>query len=223
MKKLRIRASSVSKIMPGARKDWLKGTEDVLRTLYLEQRYGRTREISSKYMQKGTIVEDDSITLLSLLEGKFYTKNETWFENDYITGTPDIIEPELRDIKSSWDLFTFHNTIQDGITDDNYWQAMAYMWLTESEVCYIDYCLVNSPQYLIDRQKNYILYDPETDSLEAYHKKCKQVEKNMLFDDIPKEERKKTFTVKRDESKIDLIRERVQLCRKWVDKNLKQL
>ena len=217
---IKIRSSQVSKIMPGVRKSWLKGTEDYLRELYISKKYGREREISSKYMSKGTIVEDHSMELLSLLESKFYVKNEENFENDWITGTPDIIEPELRDIKSSWDIFTFHKTLAEGITDDNFWQAQSYMDLTGSDICYIDYCLVDTPEQLVEYEKRKIIYDAQTDDPEWYRRKCKTIEKKMKYNDIPMEERKKTFEVKRDEEKINLIHERVELCREWVDKNL---
>jgi len=217
---LKIRSSAVHKIMPGKRKKWLKGTEDYLRELWVQEKYGREREISSKYMSKGTIVEEQSLDLLSVLEGKFYAKNEEQFENDFITGTPDITDPELRDIKSSWNLFTFHKTLSEGITDANYWQAMAYMELTGAEVCYIDYCLVDTPQQLIDYEKRKILFNEQTDDYEWYNRKCKMIEKNCTYGDIPIEERCETFEVERDEEKINLIHERVEMCRDWMDKNL---
>ena len=220
---LKIRSSCVSKIMPGKRKNWLKGTEDYLRELWVQEKYDRRREISSKYMSKGTIVEEQSLDLLSVLESKFYVKNEEQFENKFITGTPDIVEPELRDIKSSWSLFTFHKTLAEGITDDNYWQAMAYMDLTDSDVCYIDYCLVDTPEQLIDYEKRKIIFDEQTDDYEWYRKKCKLIEKNNKYNDIPREERKKTFVVERDEEKIKLIHERVELARDWMGKNLGDL
>lgn len=220
---MKIRASSVSKIMPGVRKDWLKGTEDYLRELWVQEKYNRQREISSKYMTKGTVVEEDSITLLSALNRKFYEKNEENFSNNFITGTPDIVKPELRDIKSSWNIFTFHKTLNEGITDDNFWQAMAYMALTDSDVCYIDYCLVDTPTQLIEYEKRKIIYNPETDSSEWYWKKCKQVERSLTYKDIPKEERVETFPVERDEEKINLIYERVKMARDWMDKHLGKL
>lgn len=206
--------------MPGARKDWLKGTEDYLRELWVQEKYNRRREISSKYMSKGTIVEDNSIDLLSVLQGKFYEKNEENFENDWITGTPDIISPELRDIKSSWDIFTFHKTLSNGITDDNFWQAQSYMDLTGADVCYIDYCLVDTPEQLIEYEKRKILYNPETDSTEWYYRKCKDVERKCRYGDISNEEKCETFPVERNNEKINLIHERVEMCREWMDKHL---
>lgn len=220
---LKIRCSAISKIMPGVRKDWLKGTEDYLRELWVQEKYGREREISSKYMAKGTVVEEDSITLLSAVNRKFYEKNDEHFENDFITGTPDIVNPELRDIKSSWDIFTFHKTKEEGITDDNKWQILGYMALTGAEVAYIDYCLVDTPEQIIRYEKNRILYNPETDDAEWYWKKCKEVEKRMTYGDIAKGERIETFQVKRDEDKINQIYERVQMCRQWMNKHLPKL
>lgn len=220
---LKIRCSAISKIMPGVRKDWLKGTEDYLRELWVQEKYGRQREISSKYMTKGTVVEEDSITLLSAVHRKFYEKNEEYFENEFITGTPDIVEPDLRDIKSSWNIFTFHKTKEEGITDDNFWQMQGYMALTGAKVAHVDYCLVDTPEQLIRYEKNRILYNPETDSSEWYWKKCKEVERNLTYSDIPKPERVESFKVERDEKKINLIYERVQMCRDWMNKNLPKI
>lgn len=217
---LKIRCSAISKIMPGKRKDWLKGTEDYLRELWVQERYGRRKEISSKYMTKGTVVEEDSITLLSAVHRKFYEKNEEYFENDFITGTPDIVKPDLRDIKSSWNIFTFHKTKEEGITDDNYWQMQGYMALTGAKVAHVDYCLVDTPEQLVRYEKNRILYNPDTDDSEWYWKKCKKVEKNLTYGDIAKGERVESFKVERDEENINLIYERVVKCRDWMNKHL---
>ncbi len=50
----------------------------------------RMDDIFSKPMQKGTQQEDESITTLSLYDGKFYVKNEQRLKNEFISGECDI-------------------------------------------------------------------------------------------------------------------------------------
>jgi hypothetical protein len=85
--------------------------------IWIEATYDRCRDFTNKYTEKGTLVEEDSITLYSKQKKKFYKKNIETFENKWFIGTPDIITPtEVIDIKSSWSLFTFYDNIQKTIT-----------------------------------------------------------------------------------------------------------
>ena len=76
---------------------------------WIEENLGRITDVSNKFIEKGLAVEEDSITLLSQVTGEFFKKNIDRFENDYLTGTPDIITEDgiIIDIKSSWSLLTF--------------------------------------------------------------------------------------------------------------------
>ena len=56
--------------------------------------YKRREEIYSKYMEKGTAVEEQAITLLSLITRNVYFKNEENITNEYISGTPDLFLKE---------------------------------------------------------------------------------------------------------------------------------
>ena len=65
--------------------DWLKS-----------QLYNRKLEFTSKYTEKGLIVEDNSIDFISEKLGLgLLFKNEKYYENDYLTGTDDIEIPDL--------------------------------------------------------------------------------------------------------------------------------
>ncbi len=65
-----------------------------------EQIYGRRYEVKSKYLEKGNLCEDYAIEMLNYIFKKQYVKNEQYFENEYMTGTPDIIDTMIRDIKT---------------------------------------------------------------------------------------------------------------------------
>lgn len=221
---LKIRASQVGKIMPGARKDWLKGTEDYLFELWVEQKYGRTKDIKSKYMEKGTKQELEAITLLNDVTGNLYFKNENNLENEWITGTPDIWkkrEGYVRDIKCSWSVFTFEDSKRNDINSDYYWQLQSYMDLTEADTAYLDYCLVDTPENLIEREQYYLEKDEEFTDLETLKQAREELRKSLLFSDIPDSDRVHTIEIKRNDEDINLIHERVERCRKFYKENFK--
>ena len=73
---------------------------------------------------KGLIVEDNSIDLIAEVLGYgMLFKNEQYFEDDHLTGTPDIIIPKkdtVIDAKSSWDIFTFP-LFDTSVPNMDYW------------------------------------------------------------------------------------------------------
>ena len=115
MKNFKIRASALGKIMgaPRNKGDKEKGNlsqtaKTYLETWLKEQLYEKRINFSSKYTDKGIEVEDLSIDFLSNIRNTFLAKNEKNFENDFMTGTPDIIlKDKIIDIKNSWSFATF--------------------------------------------------------------------------------------------------------------------
>jgi hypothetical protein len=154
-----------------------------------EQLYGRV-EFSNKYTEKGNICEDEAISLLGQ-----YKKNEEFFENDFMCGTPDLIisDDEVWDIKCSWDFSTFPLF---GTYDNSYWwQLQVYMCLIKANKAKLNYCLINTPKHLDYRE--------------------------IIYDDLPMSLRIKTFDFQYDHNAcIDII-ERVKLCREYIHELLK--
>lgn len=196
---------------------------------WIEAKYGRTKDFTNKYMEKGTLVEEDSITLYSLVTKKFHKKNKETIENDFFIGTPDLFDgPEIRkatcikDIKSSWDIFTFFKVMTKPINKLYDWQLTGYMDLipTAKESGLV-YCLVDTPLELINDAKRKLQWamnviDPDANP--EFLARCEQIEKNMTFQDIDEKERYIEFTVPRDEDKIKRAHERVYLCREFMNK-----
>src|SRR5690554_1802931 len=94
-----IEAGKLSKTVESFAQDWVK-----------EQLYGMRKTFSSKYTEKGIIMEDEAIEMaIKWLKLPILTqKNEEFFEDEFFTGTPDLIlDDEVIDIKCSWDLFSF--------------------------------------------------------------------------------------------------------------------
>jgi hypothetical protein len=221
-----IRASSVGYLMtePVTKADKEAGVlsktaQKHLIEVYIAEKYGRKRDIQTKQMKKGIEAEQDSIDLLSMYLKLPFSKNEERFKNDFITGLPDIINGDtIIDIKSSYDLWTFLGNIPDKLDNLYYWQMQAYMWLTGTIKATIAYCLVNTPESIIQQEKYYLLKKMDVISEESpeFIKESMKVEFNMTFDDISINERILTFNVNRSEDDILRIENKVIKARTFL-------
>lgn len=192
---------------------------------YVLSKYNRVREITTKQMVKGTISEEDSILLFSALEGKIYNKNTERLGNDFISGTPDLFDTddilncnEIIDIKSCWDIFTFLSNVQAPEKDMYYWQLQGYMALTGAKIGTIAYCLVNTPESIIEGEKYQLLMkmDVVTEDDPSYKKELQLLLANRYFDDIPMSERLLTFSIERNDADIERLYKRVEKCREFL-------
>lgn len=221
-----IRASSVGYLMtePVTKADKEAGVlsktaQKHLIEVYIAEKYGRKRDIQTKQMKKGIEAEQDSIDLLSMYLKLPFSKNEERFKNDFITGLPDIINGDtIIDIKSSYDLWTFLGNIPDKLDNLYYWQMQSYMWLTGTRKATIAYCLVNTPESIIQQEKYYLLkkMDVATEENPEYVKEAMKIEFNMSFDDISMEERILMFHVSRNEDDILRIQQKVEKAREFL-------
>ncbi|MFM2204004.1 MAG: hypothetical protein RLZZ605_968 [Bacteroidota bacterium] len=221
-----IRASSVGYLMtePVTKADKEAGVlsktaQKHLIEVYIAEKYGRKRDIQTKQMKKGIEAEQDSIDLLSMYLKLPFSKNEERFKNDFITGLPDIINGDtIIDIKSSYDLWTFLGNIPDKLDNLYYWQMQSYMWLTGTRKATIAYCLVNTPESIIQQEKYYLLKKMDVISEESpeFIKEAMKVEFNMTFDDISINERILTFNVNRSEDDILRIENKVLKARTFL-------
>lgn len=148
---LKFRASSLAEIMTDGKSGGLSvGAKTHIQQLAKEFVYGYDKRITSKYMDKGIQVEDQSIELLNSVLFTDYKKNTERKENDWITGECDIFTGDMiYDIKSSWSLDTFPVLASQGEDKTYEWQLRAYMWLWNVDKAAIAYCLVNTPEELI--------------------------------------------------------------------------
>lgn len=162
-------------------------TKSYLLEIAIKETYGRTKMVETDAMRKGTEQEQQSIDLLNQLKGTKFEKNNIQLENDFITGTPDIVNPVI-DIKSCQDIFTFSQKY--GISRIYEYQLYGYMILTDTYKAHLAYVLPNSPEWMIEKEFNkYSFYRPQEEwqELEA------QIRKNHTFDDMPLEKRIKMY------------------------------
>jgi hypothetical protein len=127
-----------------------EGAKTYLDDLAKEFLYSYHDVVSSKYTDKGNIVEADSIELYNERFGTFYSKNGERRENDYISGECDIYTGrKIIDVKSSWSVKTFPVVAEDAHKPEYEWQVRGYMWLWDVEEAEVAYCLVDTPDELI--------------------------------------------------------------------------
>tara|TARA_R100001443_G_scaffold93050_1_gene99696 strand:+ start:275 stop:1003 length:729 start_codon:yes stop_codon:yes gene_type:complete len=227
---LKIRSSQIGKIMtnPKSKKETLSSiTKEYLKDLIIEQKFGKRKTIDSKYFDKGNIVESDGISLCNeVMQTDFLYKNHESFENDYITGTPDVNTIfTLLDIKSNWDAFTYFkvffnekisNKTKTKIPKDDYfYQLQGYMWLTGKSKAYLCYCLLDTPEQMIEdeiRREHW-----KHKAIDEDPKIREYVENNHTFGNIPAELRVKTFEIDFDPEIIEQIKARIKDCREYYD------
>lgn len=182
--------------------------------------YGRRKQIRSKHMDKGNECEDAAIQLLNNVHLESYVKNTEQFSNEFITGEPDIIsEPKTRDTKCSWDASTFP-LFEDFCDDAYYMQGQCYMNLTGKRKHSVDYCLIDTPTHLIEREAKFACYSmsiPEGLTFDELYKiKLAEKREEMTFDHVDLKLRIKSFEFAYDQTKIDFLIERVKLCRVYI-------
>lgn len=196
-------------ILPESAKTYCK-------TWMKEKTYNRKSQFTSKYTDKGDIMEDNSIDFVAEYLGYgMLIKNEEHFENDIMTGTPDVIlKDHLIDVKNSWDCFTFP-LYETEVESAYYWQAQVYMELTGVDKYKLIYTLMDTPLHLIEREayfwgKNNGYEELDEDIYNSFVKK-------MTYPDIEDKYKIKVFDIERNQEDIDKIDRRVQECRKYID------
>jgi hypothetical protein len=166
IKNFKIRASAGGQIMtnPRAKTELLSETTKTYVFEWLKENiYGYRKEISNKYLSKGLELEDEAIDkAIELLDLPFTLKNEQFYEDEYFTGTPDlIIKDTVFDIKCSWDCFTFPLFDTEMPTKNYYYQLQIYMHLLGLKKAKLIYVLLNTPDNLAswEQPKDYTELD----------------------------------------------------------------
>ncbi len=185
----RIRASSLGLIMTQAKaKNEIlsEGAKTFLKKQAKESLFGLYEVIDGKYLEKGRIVEDESIALFNRVMFTEYVKNTERKENAWITGECDIFTgKKIIDIKSSWSFSTFPATAEDGQDKKYEWQLRAYMMLWNVDEADIAYCLVNTPDELIKYEQEDLHFVDHID--ETLRVTIVQYERDLGLEEVIKE------------------------------------
>jgi hypothetical protein len=203
MQLFKIRASQVNTLLAGKDDNKLNaGAITYIETWYSEQMYKDKEEIHSKYLDKGNYCENESIDIIAeRLNLGILFKNEQHFENEYMTGTPDMITDDLvLDAKNSWSGKSFLQAITSEIDKDYYAQLQVYMHLTGKKKAILCYTLLDTPEDV--NYGNEIVYSNPIDERFYY------------------------FEIDYSESFIQKVETRVKLCREYLieyDNKIKSL
>jgi len=198
------RASALSAIMTdGKGNDELSvGAKTYVTKLAKEFIYGYDEQVTTKYMDKGLRVEDESIDLYNAVHLSSHAKNTERKTNAWITGEADIVaDDRIIDIKSSWCLTTFWVLADQGRDTGYEWQLRAYMMLWDKPRADIAYCLVSTPDDLIGYES-------------------KQLHK---VDHINRELRVTVVPYKRDAALEDKIKIKVEAARVYYDQVIQEI
>lgn len=203
---IKLHPSSLGKIMSAAKskkpEDLSAGAKTYCKQLAKEFAYNYRAEIGSKYLDKGTIVEDLSIDLYNDVFFTSHKKNTERRENEWLTGECDILARDrIIDIKSAWSLATFPAFKEDVHSTDYEWQGRAYMMLWDVDHFELAYCLVSTPAELIGWESEDLHY----------------------VDHIPKELRVTCFHYDRCPEREELIKIKATAAQKFISQCVEQI
>jgi len=184
-----------------------------------EELYGKRKIVESKYLDKGIENEQEAIDYASKVLGWGDTyKNTQRFDNEYLTGEPDIIKGDtIIDIKNSWDFSTFP-LFKQKVNPVYYWQGQGYMYLTGATNFKVVYVLTNTPERIVTKEAYNISYSRGYTELNEFV--YEELMEYHNYDNVPDELRIKVFDFERNEEHISLIPECIEACRKYLN-NLK--
>jgi hypothetical protein len=219
-KQFKMRCSALGALFtePRAKSELISATlKTHLNDWYLEKKYGVRTEIRSRYTDKGIQLEDEAIREYNKLFGTNHFKNDEFFEDDFIQGTPDIVsDDEVLDIKCSFSLDSFP-ILEKKMSNKNYYaQLQGYMRLTGKSKAKLVYVLLDTPEDIIVREAKSIMYKEKLpdDFLDIL---IEEVREAHTYSHIPIKDRIKIFEVLRDEDMINNIDQKVIFSREYID------
>ena len=223
---MKIRASQLGKIMtsPRTKGEVLSQTaKTYIQELALEDKYGIRKEINSRFMDKGLMVEDQAIQLASsVLDLEFVVKNDLYFENDFVKGCPDVVGSNfILDVKASWTASTFPWFDEECPNKDYFYQMMAYMWLCDRDKALLCYCLINTPEDIVLDEIRRTSWAKK--ELEISENTENEVRAQHEFDHIPTDKRVKAYLIERDEQVIEQIKEKVNHAREYYNQIIEKI
>lgn len=188
----KIRCSAIGKIMSNAK---TKGELSQTCKTYLHEWYANDFEnTSSKYTNKGEMVEDDLIDFAAVQLGYgLLEKNRESRSDEYFIGTCDVITHDsIIDVKAPWSRKTLHEQLVAGLDKDYEWQLRGYMHLYGRDKSILFYGLMDTPP-----EVNYT--------------------NEVIYSDMPANERWFAYNVLHDPAKVAEVIERVKQCRIYLE------
>jgi len=193
-----------------------------------------TKEMDVEYFERGRKTEPESIKLLEEVDKTSYTKNETRFENEVLSGIPDVIEIKeaigvvepifyasaVVDIKSTQDYPTFLYKIHKGVDPGNAEQVQGYGDILECNDLAIAFTLPNMPDSIREGYKYRLAQkmDEVTTESPRFLKAWAELERSMIFSHMPAARRVYKIPVQPfTPSEKQAVYDRVKHARDWLN------
>ena len=219
MKKFKIRASSGVKLLTaGGKFSKAETPKTLVKEWLISELTGKIKSIESKCLRRGVEVEDLAIERISKKLSIDLKKNEDYFENEFFTGTPDVIAKDcVIDAKSSWDCFTFPYFMTSPPLI-YVAQLQIYMDLTGLKKAKLAYCLENGTEEQINKLAWQKAHEVGGDEPTIEH--WDQAEKDLNYDHLEDDLRIKIFNIDYDLIMINNLKDGVAFWRESIEKEL---
>lgn len=220
IKAFRLRASAAHKLMtqPRTKADKEAGNlsqtaKSYLELWYKEQLYQRHEEIKSKYTQKGSECENESIQLISEVLKVDLEKNTERKTDRYFTGEPDIITDNLIiDVKNSFSFSSF--PLLENVVDTAYYaQAQVYMHLFGIDQFKVIYTLLDMPLYMIESEVNKFCW---SEGCEKTQEVYNYIRDKHTYSHLPLKLRYKEFDIVKDQNYINTLKDKVVKAKEYL-------
>jgi hypothetical protein len=229
---IKIRASAIHKLMVEPKSKEAKAAgllsetaKTYLKEVYVETVWGLSKDIQSKFTDKGKLCEEDGLTLLSRIDKVLYIKNTDRLEDDWFTGTPDAFKGEslqkadlLIDNKCSWNAWTFIDKLNEPLDPMYEGQMQVYLHLAKCTAGRISYTLVDTPDEIIIEEERRLSYQMGALTTESPDFKAAKeyLWLSSKFSHIPIHHRHIGFPVQADPEYIEKAKSKVEKARQYI-------
>jgi hypothetical protein len=197
------------------RKSMGETAKSYIKEWYISELTGKTKEIKSKYLERGNAMEDAAIQRVAKYYSVELQKNQIQLENEFFTGTFDCRTDErVIDTKVPFDCFTFP-FFETELDPMYYAQMQVYMNLTGLRKASVCYCLENGSDEQIERLSWQIAKELGKDEPDIND--WNTAEAQLNYDHLPDELRIKVFEVEYDEVFIAEAQQRVLDSRNYLE------
>jgi len=189
-----------------------------IRDCWLRNEYAYDEPLVTNEMLKGLICEDEAIGVLTRqVPGPFRVKNEQQYENEWFTGTPDVLTDDyVEDVKCSWTLRTFVEVEHPSAL--YYAQGQVYMELTGRDNFRLCHVLVPTPAEIVLEEQKRFYFRFNCDEENPHYLECyRKIEAMHDVSRIPEEQRIKVFEIERNDVYLMKLHKRVEQAREIYD------